>query len=426
MPTTDLDGSRVSRYRWGILALLFFATVINYIDRQVLGVLAPELRAEFGWTFEEYGQIASAFTLAYAIGFLFAGWFIDRVGTRIGYATYFIVWSIAAAAHAFARGIGGFWAARFALGVGESGNFPAAVKTAAEWFPARERGFAIGIFNSGTSIGAVIAPAIVPWIALTWGWEAAFLITGAGGLIWLAFWLPLYHRPSEHPKISAVELALIESDPPDSPVKLPWRKLLTFRQTWAFAAGKFITDSVWWFYLGWFALFLADEPFNVSLGQLALPMITVYLLADVGAIGGGWLSSKFLKMGWSANAARKTAMLICACTILPVMFAPSMTSLWPAVFLVGAAMAGHQGFSSNLFTITTDMFPRSMVASVVGIGGFCGAMGGFIMNLTAGSIRDDTGSFQVVFIVAGVAYLAALLIIHLFAPRLKPINPEAV
>jgi ACS family hexuronate transporter-like MFS transporter len=388
-----------------------------------MGVLAPTLRDEFGWTFEEYGSIASAFTLAYAIGFLFAGWFIDRVGTRFGYAAYLVVWSIAAAAHALARGVGGFWAARFALGVGESGNFPAAVKTAAEWFPAKERAFAIGIFNSGTSIGAVIAPAIVPWIALTWGWQEAFLITGAGGLVWVFFWWPLYRRPSEHPKISAGELAHIESDPPDPIGRVPWLHLLRFRQTWAFALGKFITDSVWWFYLGWFALFLAD--FGVSLCELALPMITVFVLADVGAIGGGWLSSRFLKRGWGTNAARKIAMLICACSILPVILAPHMSSAWPAIFLVGVAMAGHQGFSSNLFTITTDMFPRHTVASIVGIGGFCGAMGGFIMNLTAGSIRDNTGSFAVVFLVAGLAYFAALLIIHLCAPRLEPINPQA-
>jgi len=424
MPTTDLDESRVSRYRWGILALLFAATVINYIDRSVMGVLAPTLREEFGWTFEEYGNISAAFTLAYAIGFLIAGWFIDRVGTRIGYTTYLVVWSIAAAAHAVAKTAGGFWAARFALGIGESGNFPAAVKTAAEWFPAKERAFAIGIFNSGTSVGAVIAPAIVPWIALTWGWESAFIITGLGGLVWVLFWWPLYHRPAEHPKISAGELALIQSDPPDPVARVPWLHLFRYRQTWAFAVGKLITDSIWWFYLSWFALFMADR-FGITLAGIALPMITVYLLADVGAIGGGWLSSKFLKRGWSANAARKTAMLICACTILPVILAPHVSNAWTAIFLIGAATAGHQGFSSNLFTLTTDMFPRHTVASIVGIGGFCGAMGGYVMNRSAGVIRDVTGSFEIVFLVAGMAYLAALLIIHLFAPRLEPINPQA-
>jgi ACS family hexuronate transporter-like MFS transporter len=425
MPTTDLDGSRVSRYRWGICALLFFATTINYIDRQVLGLLAPQLRGEFGWTFEEYGSIASAFTLAYAIGFLVAGWFIDRVGTRVGFTVYLIFWSIAAASHAFAGSIRGFFTARFALGLGESGNFPASVKTVAEWFPKRERALAIGIFNAGTNVGAFVAPFIVALALTHLGWQEAFIITGLGGLVWVAFWWPIYHRPAEHPKISAGELALIQSDPPDPVVKLPWRKLLTFRQTWAFAAGKFLTDSVWWFYLGWFPLFMNDR-FGVDLWGITIMVATVYLLADFGSVGGGWLSSHLLKRGWSTNAARKTALIVCASFIVPVMFAPHVSGAWTAVWLIGTAMAAHQGFSANLFTLTSDMFPRSMVASVVGIGGFCGAMGGYIMNLSAGSIRDNTGSFESVFILAGLAYFTAILVIHLFAPRLEPANVEAV
>jgi ACS family hexuronate transporter-like MFS transporter len=415
---------RISRYRWVICALLFFATTINYVDRAVLGVLAPTLRTEIGWTDQEYGSISSAFTLAYAIGFLFAGWFIDRFGTRVGYSVYLIVWSLAAAAHALARSVTGFGIARFALGIGESGNFPAAIKTVAEWFPKKERAFATGIFNAGTNVGAIVAPAIVPWLALNWGWQAAFIVTGLAGLVWLLFWWPLYHPPSEHPKISPGELALIQSDPPDPAVKVPWAKLLQFRQTWAFAIGKLLTDAIWWFYLFWFPLFMADR-FGVDLRGIGLPMITVYLLADVGSVGGGWLSSTLLARGWSANAARKTAMFACAIFILPVILAPHVDDKWVAVWLVGVAAAAHQGFSANIFTLTSDMFPRKAVGSVVGIGGFAGAMGGVVMNLGAGWLKQHTGSYSVMFLIAGFAYLVALLIIHLLAPKLEPAKIEA-
>ena len=412
---------KIGNYRWTICALLFFATTINYVDRAVLGVLAPTLRTEIGWTDQEYGYISGAFTLAYAIGFIFAGWFIDRVGTRLGYTVYLTIWSFAAAAHALARSVFGFGLARFGLGIGESGNFPAAIKTVAEWFPKKERALATGIFNAGSNVGAVLAPLAVPWIALNWGWQMAFVITGLAGLIWVIFWWPLYHRPSEHPRLSKNELAHIESDPPDPAVKIPWLKLFPLRQTWAFAIGKFLTDSIWWFYLFWFPLFMNDR-FGVDLRTIGLPMITVYLLADVGSVGGGWLSSSLLKHGWSVNAARKTAMLICALCILPVAMAPHVEGQWVAVFLIGIAAAAHQGFSANIFTITSDMFPRKAVGSVVGIGGFAGAMGGFFMNLGAGWLRQNTGSYVVMFAIAGVVYLLALLIIHLMVPKLEPAN----
>jgi MFS transporter, ACS family, hexuronate transporter len=415
---------RVSRYRWAICALLFFATTINYVDRSVLGVLAPTLRSEIGWSDQMYGVISASFTLAYALGFLVAGWFIDRVGTRIGYTAYLIIWSLAAAGHALARGAIGFTVARFALGIGESGNFPAAIKTVAEWFPKKERALATGIFNAGTNVGAVVAPLVVPWLALTWGWQMAFIVTGIGGLVWVLFWWPLYHRPADHPKISAGELALIQSDPPDPPIKVAWIRLLQFRQMWAFAMGKLLTDSIWWFYLFWFPLFMADT-FGVDLRTIGLPMITVYLLADVGSVGGGWLSSSLMKRGWTPNAARKTAMFVCALFIVPVVMAPHVDGQWIAVWLIGAAAAAHQGFSANLFTLTSDMFPRSMVGSVVGIGGFFGAMGGFVMNLGAGWLRENTGSYSVMFVLAACAYLTALLVIHLLAPRLEPVNLEA-
>lgn len=413
----------MSHYRWVICALVFFATTINYVDRAVLGVLAPTLRAEFGWSDQDYGYISAAFTLAYAIGFLFAGWFIDRVGNRMGYSVYLVIWSLAAAAHALARSAFGFGLARFALGIGESGNFPAAIKTVAEWFPKKERALATGIFNAGTNVGAVLAPLIVPWLALTWSWQTAFIVTGLAGLVWVFLWWPLYHPPAEHPKISKAELTYIQSDPPDPSLKIRWLDLLKHRQTWAFASGKFLTDSIWWFYLFWFPLFMNDR-FGVDLRTIGLPMITVYLLADVGSVGGGWLSSFLLGRGWSANAARKTAMLACALCILPVALAPRVEGQWVAVWLVGIAAAAHQGFSANIFTLTSDMFPRKAVASVVGIGGFAGAMGGFIMNLGAGWLKQHTGSYVAMFTIAGFAYLVALLVIHLFVPRLEPAKLE--
>jgi ACS family hexuronate transporter-like MFS transporter len=410
---------KIGHYRWFICALIFFATTINYVDRAVLGVLAPTLRTEIGWTDQQYGYISAAFTLAYAIGFLFAGWFIDRVGTRIGYALYLTVWSFAAAAHALVSTAFGFGLARFALGIGESGNFPAAIKTVAEWFPQKERALATGIFNAGSNVGAIAAPLLVPWIALTWGWQEAFIITGLSGLIWVVFWLPVYRRPSEHPKLSKKELEHIESDPPDTPVKISWLQLLPLKQTWAFASGKFLTDAIWWFYLFWFPLFMNDR-FGVNLSTIGIPMVVVYLLADVGSVSGGWFSSALIKRNWTVNKARKVAMLICALLIMPVAIAPHVSGEWVAVFLIGIAAAAHQGFSANIFTTASDMFPRKAVASVVGIGGFAGAMGGFFMNLGAGWLKQNTGSYEIMFAIAGIVYLLALLIMHLLVPKLVP------
>jgi len=417
--SSDQVKTKIGYYRWLICTLLFFATTINYVDRAVLGVLAPTLRTEIGWTDQEYGYISAAFTLAYAIGFIFAGWFIDRVGTRIGYSVYLTIWSIAAAAHAFARTTFGFGVARFGLGIGESGNFPAAIKTVAEWFPVKERALATGIFNAGSNVGAILAPLLVPWIALTWSWQAAFMITGLSGLIWIAFWYPFYRRPFEHPKLSKRELEHIESDPPDTPAKISWFRLLRLKQTWAFSIGKFLTDAIWWFYLFWFPLFMNDR-FGVDLRTIGIPMIIVYLLADVGSVGGGWFSSALLKRNWTVNAARKTAMLVCALLILPVSIAPHVHGQWVAVILIGVAAAAHQGFSANIFTTTSDMFPRKAVGSVVGIGGFAGAMGGFFMNLGAGWLKQNTGSYEIMFAIAAVVYLIALLIMHLLVPKLEP------
>jgi ACS family hexuronate transporter-like MFS transporter len=429
----DLQQPRIGRYRWVICALLFFATTINYIDRSVFGVLESTLKETIGWTATEFGDINAQFNLAYAIGFLFAGWFIDTVGTRFGYSLFLIVWSLAAAAHAFARNGAEFAAARFALGIGESGNFPAAIKTVAEWFPRKERAFATGIFNAGSNVGAIIAPAIVPVIALRHGWQWAFIATGLAGLVWVLFWWPLYRPPQQHPKLSASELAHIESDPPDPLVKIRWLELLPFRQTWAFAVGKFLTDAIWWFYVFWFGKFM-NEQFAVNLKQIGPPMITVFLLADVGSIFGGWQSSWLLRRGWSVSGARKLAMLTCALCVVPVVAAPlvkgtyvlpggwALDDKWIAVLLIGLAAAAHQGFSANLFTLTSDMFPRYAVGSVVGIGGFAGAMGGYLMNRGAGRLKDMTGNYFAMFAIAASAYLIALLIIHLLVPKLEPVE----
>lgn len=415
---------RVGHVRWVVCALLFFATTINYIDRQVLGILAPTLQTEIGWTETQYGDIVSWFSIAYAIGFLGVGRLIDRIGTLKGFALSVTAWSLAAMAHAFARTPFGFSVARFALGLGESGNFPGAIKTVAEWFPKRERALATGIFNAGSNVGAIVTPLVVPWIALVYGWEWAFILTGALGFVWLGFWLALYRSPAEHPTVSPAELAYIHSDPPEPTTPIRWRALLTHRQMWAFAIGKFMTDPIWWFYLYWLPKFLAAEH-GITLSQVALPLIVIYLVADVGSVGGGWLSSALIKRGWSVNRARKAALLAMALLIVPTMFASWVTSLWLAVALVSVAAAAHQGWSANLFTLTSDMFPRGAVASVVGIGGFAGAVGGIIFQRATGRILDATGNDYVpIFIVCGLAYVAAWGVIHLLAPRLEPVRLE--
>lgn len=419
--------ARVGRYRWVICALLFFATTINYVDRQVLGILTtdPAFQSAIGWNEAEYGYVNTAFQVAYAIGLLVVGGLMDRFGTRRGYSLAIIFWSIAAMAHALARSPFSFGAARFALGLGEAGNFPAAIKTVAEWFPKKERAFATGIFNSGTNIGAIVAPLTVPFIASTYGWRWAFIITGAIGFIWLVFWLAMYRRPEEHPRLSAGELAHIQSDPPEPATKIPWVQLLPHRQTWAFAIGKFLTDPIWWFYLFWLPKFLS-KTYGLDISKIGLPLVVIYLIADVGSIGGGWLSSAMIKRGWSVNAARKTTMLICALCVVPIIFASQASNLWVAVGLISLAAAAHQGWSANIFTTASDMFPRRAVGSVVGIGGMGGAIGGAIFASVAGNVLERTGSNYVpLFFVAGFAYLFALLVIHLLAPRLEPAAVEA-
>ncbi len=411
-------GAGIGRYRWVICALIFFATTINYADRQVLGILAPDLQKTFGWSEVEYGRIVLAFQAAYAAGLLIVGGLIDRFGTRIGYALSIAAWSIAAMGHALARTGFGFGAARFALGLSEAGNFPAAIKTVAEWFPKKERAFATGFVNAGTNVGAIVAPLTVPWITVRFGWQWAFIATGAVGFLWLAFWLPLYRRPEKHPRLSKDELAYIQSDPPDAASKIRWARLAGHRQTWAIALGKFLTDPIWWFYLYWLAKFL-DKNYGITLSNVGLPLVTVYVIADLGSIGGGWLSSTLIKRGWTVNAGRKTAMLICALTVVPVVFASRASNLWVAVVLIGVATASHQGFSANLFTMASDMFPRRAVGSVVGIGGMAGAVGGMLFAELTGQVLEWTGSYVPIFVICGSAYLVALSIIQLLAPKLE-------
>jgi ACS family hexuronate transporter-like MFS transporter len=417
--------------------LLFLASTINYIDRQVIGILKPTLQQQYGWSEIDYADIVFSFQLAYAIGLLLAGRFIDRVGTRIGMAVAVLVWSLAAMAHAeaarygavaaallgvvgltYAPSVAGFIAARFALGIGEAGNFPSAIRAVAEWFPVRERAFATGLFNSGTNIGAIIAPLTVPWITVTYGWYWAFLVTGALGFLWLAIWFPLFGQPDSHPRVGAAELALIRSEPSPPAADVSLRSLLPHRQTWVFAIGKFMTDPIWWLYLFWVPDFL-NRNYGLNLLAIGMPLVTIYLISDVGSIAGGWLSSTLIKRGWTVNGARKTAMLVCALAVTPIVVASQVQSMWAAVAIVGLAAAAHQGWSANLYTLTSDLFPRHAVGSVVGFGGMAGAVGGMLIAKLTGYLLETTGSYVPVFVIAGTTYLTALLVIHLLSPRLE-------
>lgn len=405
--------------RWVICALLFFATTINYMDRQVFGLLAVDLQKMFGWNEIQYADIVNCFYATYAIGLALMGGIIDRIGTRIGYAISIGIWSLSAMGHALANSILGFGFARAMLGLGESGNFPAAIKTVTEWFPKKERALATGIFNSGTNVGAVVAPLTVPWVAAHWGWRWAFLFTGFFSATWVVCWLVFYRRPQEHKRLSASELNYILSDPVEPSIKIPWLRLLPHRQTWAFVLGKTLTDPVWWFYLFWLPKFLYTTH-GITLTKLGPPIVAIYVAADVGSVGGGWLSSSLIKRGWTINSARKTAMLICALCVVPVMFASKVTGLWSAVALIGLAAAAHQGWSCNIFTTASDMFPKQAVASVVGLGGFGGAVGGMCIATLTGFILQATHSYVPIFFIAGSMYLFALLVIQLLAPRLEP------
>lgn len=389
------------RYRWTICALIFAATTINYVDRIVLNLLAPTLEREIGWSKWEYGCINAAFQAAYAIGMVGIGHLIDRWGTRTCYAATMVAWSLAAMAHAAARSALGFGAARFALGLGEAGNFPAAIKTVAEWFPQRERALATGIFNSGTNVGAIVTPLIVPSLTRRFGWRGAFLSTGALGFVWLAFWLKLYRKPPA-----------IEGEPAPQP-SMKWSRLFPVRQTWAFAAGKFLTDPVWWFYISWLPKYLYDT-YGLDLKDFGPPLVIVYVAADLGSVAGGWLSSWLIRRGHTVNVARKRTMLVCAFCVTPLLLVSQISNLPLAVGLISLAAAAHQAWSANLFTLTSDTFPTEAVGSVVGIGGMAGAIGGVLFQLLVGGLK----SYTIPFVVASVAYLVALGVIHRLSPTL--------
>jgi MFS transporter, ACS family, hexuronate transporter len=413
--------ARTTHFRWVICALLFFASTINYIDRMVLSILAPQLQHTMGWSEIQYGYIVLAFQAAYAIGLLFIGGIIDRIGTRLGYALSICIWSIAAMSHALAQTALEFGVARFALGLGESGNFPAAIKAVAEWFPKKERALSTGLFNSGTTAGAIVAPIVVPFIALHFSWRFAFVFTGFLSATWLIVWLTEYRLPQRHPRVSKAELDLILQDPPEPIERIPWSRLFPHRQTWAFVIGKFLTDPIWWFFLFWLPKFL-KATHGITLATVGPPLVTIYVASGVGSIAGGWLSSGMLRHGWTVNQARKTAMLICALAVVPIVFAARAKDLWTAVALISLATAAHQGWSANLFTIASDMFPRSAVGSVTGIGGFGGAVGGMLIALFTGFLLQLTHSYVPVFMLAGSAYLVALLVIQLLAPHLEPVH----
>jgi ACS family hexuronate transporter-like MFS transporter len=416
-------GTRVGNFRWVICGLLFFAATINYLDRQVIATLKGDLQRAGVWDEIGYGWVVFTFQAAYAIGLLGAGRVMDRLGTRKGFSLSVFVWSVAAMGHALVSTVLGFAGARFALGLGEAGNFPAAIKTVAEWFPRKERALATGIFNAGTNVGILIAAAIVPPLTLNYGWRWAFIVTGLVGFVWLVLWLALYRRPEEHPRLSKAELAYIQSDPSEPATRIPWRRLLPHKQTWAFAIGKFMTDPIWWIYLFWLPDFLSKN-YKIDLKNIGLPLIVVYLIADVGSVAGGWISSSIIKRGNSVNRARKTAMLICAIAVVPVVFASKASNVWIAVLLVGLAAAAHQGWSANLFTTASDMFPRRAIGSVVGIGGMAGAIGGMLISKVVSNILNLSGSYVPIFIIAGSTYLVAWVVIQLLVPKLEPAPVE--
>lgn len=445
--TASRINEKVGKYRWTICSLLFFATTINYLDRSVISLLKEDLEVRFSWTESDYSDIVIAFQLSYAIGMLIAGRFIDKLGTKIGYAVALILWSFASMGHALVKSTLGFLIARSALGISEAGNFPAAIKTTAEWFPKKERAFATGIFNSGANVGAILAPLTVPFIAVKWGWQWAFIITGAFGLIWLIFWLTLYEIPARHKRLSKKEFDYIHSDQDEKEnlpeniaqtsdgamnKRVPWIKLLKFNQTWAFILGKFLTDPIWWFFLFWLPAFLHAQ-YGITGTGMALPIAMVYTMSTVGSIWGGWLPMYFIKRNMPVFRARKISMLIYAFMVVPVVFAQYLGSIdmWLAIFIIGVATAAHQAWSANIFTTVSDMFPKKTVASVTGMGGMAGALGGILIAYAAGKLFDyyifkgdlDHGYF-IMFIICGSAYLVAWLVMHFLAPRLKRVDFE--
>ena len=413
--------ARIGGYRWVICTLLFAAIAINYIDRQMIGILKPTLQKEFHWSEIGYSDIIFWFQAFYALGYVGFGKLVDRIGARLGYSLSIIIWTGAHVAHAFVSSLFGFKLVRIALGVGESGSFPAAIKAVTEWFPQRERAFATGLFNAGTNIGAILTPLIVPAVTLAFGWRWAFILTGLLSLVWLAVWLVMYSVPRKNRHVGAAELAYIERDPPDTSPAISWIALLGYRETWAFGIGKFLIDPIWWMFLFWLPDFFAKR-YHLDLQSFGPPLVAVYVLSDMGSVAGGWMSSTMIKRGASVNLARKLTMLVCAIAVLPVMFAMYADNVWLAVAIVGLATAAHQGFSANLYTIPSDVFPRHAVGSVIGIGGMLGGVGGMVMAKYTGLVLQYLGTYTPIFIVAGTVYLIAVAVVHILAPRLAPVG----
>ncbi|MEY3323132.1 MAG: hypothetical protein RLZZ417_2715 [Bacteroidota bacterium] len=419
----------IGNQRWIVVALLFFATTINYIDRQVIGLLKPTLEVEFGWTEKDYSNIVMAFTAAYALGLLVFGRIIDRIGTKMGFSISIVFWSIAACLHGVVKTTFGFGVARAALGLGESGNFPAAIKTVAEWFPKKERALATGIFNSGANIGAVFAPILVPTILALYGWQEAFIITGAIGFVWLIFWLYFYEIPAKHKKVTKTELDHIHSDNEEDTSNekpISWGTLFKVRQTYVFIVGKLLTDPIWWFFLFWLPSYFSTS-FSLDLKKPGWPLVIIYMATSIGSIGGGYLSSYFIQKGWPVHKARKTAMFIFALCVLPIMTARYATNMWVAVGLISLAAAAHQAWSANIFTVASDMFPKKAISSVVGIGGMAGSFGGVLFPIFVGYILDAyklagnlTGGYNIIFFVCGLMYMLAWVVMHLISPKMTP------
>ena len=424
-----MSKSPIGNQRWIVVALLFFATTINYIDRQVIGLLKPTLEVEFGWSEKDYANIVMAFTAAYALGLLVFGRIIDKIGTKMGFSISIVFWSIAACLHGVVKTTFGFGVARAALGLGESGNFPAAIKTVAEWFPKKERALATGIFNSGANIGAVFAPILVPTILALYGWQEAFIITGAIGFVWLIFWLYYYEIPNRHKKVTEAELAHIHSDNEEDTSNekpITWGTLFRVRQTYVFIAGKLLTDPIWWFFLFWLPSYFSTS-FNLDLKKPGWPLVIIYMATSIGSIGGGYLSSYFIQKGWPVYKARKTAMFIFALCVLPIMSAKYATNMWVAVALISLAAAAHQAWSANIFTVASDMFPKKAISSVVGIGGMAGSIGGVLFPIFVGYILetyrllgDSTAGYNIIFFVCGLMYMLAWAVMHFISPKMTP------
>jgi ACS family hexuronate transporter-like MFS transporter len=427
-----MESEKKGNYRWVVCALLFFATTINYIDRQVIGLLKPTLEKEFHWTEVDYGYIVMVFAGMYALGYVVFGTFIDKVGSKVGYFLSVLVWSIAAILHAFVRSTFGFGAVRGLLGLAESGNFPAGVKAVAEWFPVKERALATGIFNSGTSIGAVVAPILVPWILGLYGWQEAFIITGAIGFVWLIFWWIFYEVPTKQKRLKQPELDYILNgqDPnlQEIPIKLKWGYLLTLKQTWVYIVGKVLTDPIWWFFLFWLPSFFADT-FELDMKKPSLHLAIIYGATTFGSIGGGYLSSYLIKSGWPVLKARKTTLLIVAILVTPIFLVQYATNIWSVVALVALATAAHQAWSANIFTIVSDMFPKNAVSTVVGIGGMSGSIASTLFPIFVGTLLayykglgNISAGYNILFIISGCAYFLAWAIIQLLTRNMKPVE----